>query len=110
MTVSAASMTIELDDLANNQVIERHLNGCQMLFKRLLSARVLLDVSCDVHRRDRTQIGHMAFTPSQELRASTSVSFASIEITNLGCKKFAELASSIFAGIGEDRRNSVWMT
>ena len=95
------------NDLADHQVIKEHLDGGQVLLDRLRRSWVLFDIGRNVHGSNRPDVIDVTLGPRQKLSASPCVSFAGIKVSNPRREELEEFCSGVFAGVRQDRRNSV---
>ena len=95
------------NDLADHQVIKEHFDGGQVLLNRRGRARMLFDISRDVHRRDQPKVINVILAPGKKLSTGPSVRFARVQVPDPGREKFEELGRRLSAGVGQNGRYGV---
>ena len=99
---------IGCDDLADDQPVEQHADGGEVLLDgRLLEVLAeRLDVGRDMHRLDVGELAELvALAPGEEAPAGVEVGRAGVLVVDRDGEEFQEAARRRVAGVGDDRRH-----
>jgi len=94
--------------LADDQPIEQHADGGEVLLDRRLGRRLLqhLDIGGDVHGLDIGQLTDaVLLDPAEEVAHGPVISDAGVLVADLGCKEFEEAPGCMVAGPSDQRRH-----
>ena len=98
---------IDGEDLPDDEPVEEHADGSQMLLDCRLRGRCLqgLDIGGNVQRLDIGELADpMPLNPGEEVAHGPVIGYAGVLVADLGCKEFEEAPRRVVAGVGDRRR------
>jgi hypothetical protein len=99
---------IDGDDLAEDEPVEEHADGGEVLLYRRLRVALaeLLDVSGDHHRLDAAEIVNpSAIAPAEKVTDGAAVGATGVRVSDVRREELEEAARGVLAGAGDDRRD-----
>ena len=100
---------VDVDDLAGDQPVEEHADGGELLLDRRLGVVLLelLDIGGDQDRLDGFEVADAAvLAPAEEVDGVAEVRTPGVRVADVGGEVFGEAGDGVFAGGGDDRRQS----